>query len=276
MDSRRFDALAKSLSGTDTRRRIVRLLAVLPLGVTLTSVLGDRPETTAKKQKQQTDDDHGSSHRRHRRKAKHRHQTGNSKENRNGKRTGCTPKSKAKTCAGNCGTVRNNCGKRVDCGPCTCATGCPQCQTCDAASGLCVSVTDGTACDDHNVCTQTDSCQGGVCVGANPVSCPPPADNCHVQGTCNPATGVCSNPDKCPPGQDCLSNGTCAVPCSFAEPCTECGFCSGGPEGTYCTTSGVPGTCGCTAGSCASGQFCGFEGAGCLMSIRGCFTACTP
>src|SRR5688500_2973301 len=82
MDSRRFDTLTKSLSSTGTRRSIARLVAVLPLGVALTALLGTGQDTTAK------DDDHGSSHRRHRRKAEHRHQTGNNKENRKGKRKG--------------------------------------------------------------------------------------------------------------------------------------------------------------------------------------------
>ena len=54
---------------------------------------------------------------------------------------------------------------------------------------------DGTACNDGNACTQTDTCQAGACTGANPVVCTAP-DQCHVAGTCNPATGVCSNPNE--------------------------------------------------------------------------------
>jgi hypothetical protein len=40
MDPVRFDRLAKSLSGAGTRRGTMRLLAILPLGVTLASFLG--------------------------------------------------------------------------------------------------------------------------------------------------------------------------------------------------------------------------------------------
>jgi hypothetical protein len=51
----------------------------------------------------------------------------------------------------------------------------------------------GTACDDGNACTQTDTCQAGVCTGGNPVTCTA-LDQCHTAGTCNPTTGICSNP----------------------------------------------------------------------------------
>ena len=40
MDSPRVDSLVTSLSGSSTRRGIVRLLAVLPLGVMLATFLG--------------------------------------------------------------------------------------------------------------------------------------------------------------------------------------------------------------------------------------------
>jgi hypothetical protein len=136
MDSRRFDTLAKSLSATDTRRRIVRLLAVLPLGVTLTSVFGHGPDATAKKKKkQQQDDDHGSSHRHRRRKTRNARRSGDGKDNRKGKRKrnnhqpdpapvpGCAPNSDAQTCVGHCGTVQqNNCGQNVTCSPCPAIT----------------------------------------------------------------------------------------------------------------------------------------------------------
>ena len=79
MDASRFDTLVKSFVTTGTRRALLRLLAPLPLAVGLAALLGDGPEATAQ------DDDQGSSHRRHRRKARHRHQTGDDKENRKGK-----------------------------------------------------------------------------------------------------------------------------------------------------------------------------------------------
>jgi hypothetical protein len=41
-----------------------------------------------------------------------------------GKRRRCKPKPKATVCQGKCGVVRNNCGKRVECGGDVCASGC--------------------------------------------------------------------------------------------------------------------------------------------------------
>src|SRR5215208_2585401 len=99
MDSDRFDRLAKTLSATGTRRGLVRLLTALPLGVAFTTLLSDGPDTAAK------DDDHGSSHRRHRRKARHRHDPGQHKDNPTAKRKRCKAKPDAKTCAGRCGRV---------------------------------------------------------------------------------------------------------------------------------------------------------------------------
>jgi hypothetical protein len=150
MDPVRFDTMTKSLSTAGTRRGLVRLLAALPLGLTLTAVFGDRPEVTAKKKRQQ-DDGHGSSHRRHRRKAKHRHQTGNNKDNRKGKRKGkrkdkgenpgtnsCTKR----TCPPNaCGSQSDGCGGTLNCG-CDGNTICDggTCQACD----VCASCTHTT------------------------------------------------------------------------------------------------------------------------------------
>ncbi len=59
----------------------------------------------------------------------------------------------------------------------------------------------GTACDDHNACTQTDSCQSGACAGTNPVQCTA-SDQCHSVGSCTAATGACTNPAK-PDGTAC-------------------------------------------------------------------------
>jgi hypothetical protein len=228
MDPTRFDRLARTLAAAGTRRGLVRILAALPLGVTLGALRGEGPEASAE------DDDHGSSGRRHRRKAKHRHQTGNNKEHRKGKRKGqgkrpgCTSESRAKTCAGKCATVINNCGKPVACDPCTCATGCPQCQRCNPDTGLCDPVADDTICDDGDACTQTDSCQGGVCVGTNPIVCTA-LDQCHKVGTCNPGTGVCVGGNPKADGTVCPDGFCCGGECK--ECCTDqhcpSGFCHG-------------------------------------------------
>jgi hypothetical protein len=78
MDPRHFDTLVKSLSSAGTRRGVVRRLAVLPLGVTLTALLGGLPVTAAKKNKNRNkdkqpepNDDRGSANRREKRKDAH-------------------------------------------------------------------------------------------------------------------------------------------------------------------------------------------------------------
>lgn len=78
---------------------------------------------------------------------------------------------------------------------CAALDACHQAGTCDPTTGLCTNpvAADGAACDDHDACTQTDTCQNGTCVGAEPVVCTPP-DACHVAGACDSTTGLCSNP----------------------------------------------------------------------------------
>lgn len=48
---------------------------------------------------------------------------------------------------------------------------------------------DGTACNDGNACTQTDTCQSGVCVGSNPIICND--NNACTADSCDPSTGSC-------------------------------------------------------------------------------------
>jgi hypothetical protein len=80
----------------------------------------------------------------------------------------------------------------------------------------CFGQADGTACNDGNACTQTDTCQSGRCVGGNSVTCSA-SDQCHNVGTCDITTGICSNPNK--------SNGTT---CDDANLCTYSDVCTGG------------------------------------------------
>ncbi|MBM4356323.1 MAG: hypothetical protein FJ109_21450, partial [Deltaproteobacteria bacterium] len=93
---------------------------------------------------------------------------------------------------------------------------------CNLSNGQCGHTNNQVACNDNNVCTQTDKCSGGTCVGSNPVSC---NDN-------NPCTN-----DSCDPGKGCVSvdNGTCE--CNFAAECKD--------DGNLC--NGVPV---CTNGKC--------------------------
>jgi RHS repeat-associated core domain len=92
---------------------------------------------------------------------------------------------------------------------------CKLAATCDASSGACVYLPkpDGTACNDGNPCTQTDTCLAGACVGANPVVCT--ADNqCRTGGECDPSSGACLHPGRpdgtsCNDGNSATSTDTC-------------------------------------------------------------------
>ena len=166
-------------------------------------------------------------------------------------------------------------------------------QNWDPAKGLCtmsapqfqgctVNTPNGTACDDGNECTQTDTCQGGVCVGSNAKACPA-TDQCHNAGTCNTTTGLCSNPVKangsaCNDSNGCTQSDTCQSglcvgsnpkTCAATDQCHSAGSCSPATgvcsspakaDGTACN-DGNGSTTGdvCSAGTCAGtpSQACG-------------------
>ncbi len=116
-----------------------------------------------------------------------------------------------------------------------------QCQSCQPAVSTTAfsGVASGTACNDGNACTRTDTCQNGTCTGANPVVCTA-ADQCHNVGTCSSSTGVCSNPAKangtsCNDGNACTRTDTCQagvcaganpVICAASDQCHFAGTCS--------------------------------------------------
>src|SRR5437870_4813001 len=121
--------------------------------------------------------------------------------------------------------------------------------TCNPATGVCsapTNKTNGTACNDGNACTQTDSCQNGSCVGANPMVCT--ADQCHDPGTCNPATGVCSAPTNKTNGTACNDGNPCTQTATF-QPCTSLV-----PSPVVCTADQChdPGTCNPATGVCSA------------------------
>ncbi|HUU02131.1 MAG TPA: C25 family cysteine peptidase [Myxococcota bacterium] len=150
---------------------------------------------------------------------------------------------------------------------------------CDPQSGQCEypAVSDGSACDDADACTPSDTCQAGVCTGANPVVCTA-LDQCHDAGSCDTSTGVCSNPEKadgaaCDDADACTQTDSCQtgvctggnpVVCEVIDQCHDTGSCDSStgacsnPEkadGTVCDdmslcTSGDT----CQAGMCTGGN----------------------
>lgn len=119
-------------------------------------------------------------------------------------------KANGSTCNdGNACTQTDTCQEGVCTGNnpvvCTASDQCHDAGVCNPNTGICSNPTktNGSACNDGNACTQTDTCQSGVCTGINPVICSAP-DVCHVAGTCDPGTGACTNPSA-PYGTICNS-----------------------------------------------------------------------
>ena len=107
---------------------------------------------------------------------------------------------------GNACTTADTCQSGICIGTAAVCTAQDQCHlagTCDPSSGTCSNpmAADGTACNDGNACTRTDSCLTGICTGSSPVTCAA-SDPCHSVGVCDPHSGTCSNPS--------LSDVTCA------------------------------------------------------------------
>lgn len=166
--------------------------------------------------------------------------------------------------------------------PKTCtAAKCQIAGTCAPATGVCstpTNATNGSACNDGNLCTQTDSCMNGSCMGSNPKSCSG-GDVCNSGSTCDPATGscgggapmneggACTDGNKCTIGDKCTS-GTCtgaAVNCTSSNPC-QVGACDGATgscvygnvldnttcnDGKTCTTGDK-----CMGGTCVGNVSC--------------------
>jgi cysteine-rich repeat protein len=158
---------------------------------------------------------------------------------------------------------------------CTVQDQCHVLGACDPTTGVCSNpeAADGTACDDGNLCTQTDTCQAGVCVGANPIVCTA-LDQCHDAGVCDPASGVCSDPEKsdgaaCDDGDACTQEDACLtglclganpVVCTAQDQCHDAGTCDPATgvcsdpakaDGTLCDDGSLcTETDTCTAGVC--------------------------
>ena len=181
-----------------------------------------------------------------------------------------TPVADGSTCTdGNACTLGDSCHAGV-CTPaatvqCTASDQCHVAGTCNPLDGTCSNppAPDGVACNDRDLCTQTDTCQAGACVGTNPVECDA-IDQCHLAGTCNPSTGHCSNPPKnplvCTPVDECNVAGTCDPPTGA---CTT----PNKPDGTTCTDGDAcTQTDACQAGTCVGTNPVVCEGAQCQVN----------
>lgn len=249
MDSRRFDALTRVLSSSDSRRRVLGLLASLP-------VIGGVPVIFASQETA------GKGRHKHHKHGKHK--------------KGCKPI----TCTSlnrSCGQVSDGCGGQLNCGTCSnptplcinnvctpcatdaqCGTGaapycvlgsCVPCRTsADCAHGL---VCDATA----HVCTGCASdaqCGAGdtpFCLDETCVACRTSAD-CEMGLVCDATTHSC---------RSCASSDECA-------PVNQSGnrFCKPLFDGSGQSRCTNPNVCGCpgTCADCSGGLLCIATGGG--------------
>lgn len=196
MDPTRFDALARTLGGSGTRRRILAVLAALPLGGTLLALEDDeaaaeRPRDRVKRRNQQ-----------HKRK-----QRNNKNKNNKNKNT----KKKGGGLGGSqCGATDSDCSQDSDC----CSNNCFNLGCADKVHS-CGSGDSATACHPAaNGCAGGTCCHGAAVCGGS--CCDGAANQCNPQGECcapNCAGRLCG-PDGCGGG------GTCGA-CPSGTTCDE-------------------------------------------------------
>lgn len=216
MDARYVDQLARSLTIPDNRRGVLRVLVAMLLAGCLTALLDGLDALAAGRRK--------------RRKKRRKH--GRDRHRTRRQRRRCQSNSRARTCAGKCGVVRNNCRKRVDCGSC------PAGESCDERTGQCVPDPAPGGCEAGSCVSCTALCPNG----------PPPhgcwcATNidgntsCIAPGVICPSSPVqCTSDADCEPGLFCLAavfnqnnaRKDCAIPptsavglCTVFGPCGQ-------------------------------------------------------
>lgn len=155
-----------------------------------------------------------------------------------------------------------------------CGSVCPasgQCMSppvCRAGRCLATPLPAGTSCDDGNLCTTGDKCNGtGACIGT-PKDCRGAGDQCN-DGVCRPSDGVCvkqprANGTSCDDGDACTRTDTCQagvcvggnpVVCDPADQCHQAGVCQAATG--RCTYADQPDGTSCTDGNaCTSGETC--------------------
>ena len=151
---------------------------------------------------------------------------------------------------GNACTTTDTCdatGKCMGSGAPTCPQPTGQCQVagCAPATGCTIQTAPaGTACNDNNMCTLTDTCDTtGKCMGSGAPTCPQPTGQCQVAG-CAPATGCTI--ETAPAGTSCNDSNMCTL----TDKCDATGKCmgSGAPTcepSTVCKTVTCDPTTGC-------------------------------
>lgn len=158
-------------------------------------------------------------------------------------------------------------GRSVEC---IAADACHDAGVCDPETGECSTpaVTDGTPCDDSDLCTQDDTCQAGACTPGAPVMCADP-EQCLEAGVCNPNSGACEYAEKmdgtpCDDGNLCTNDDVCLVgactpgvltECQALGQCYDVGECN--PQTGACTNPTKPDSTTCDDGNlCTNDDVC--------------------
>ena len=152
---------------------------------------------------------------------------------------------------------------------CTAVNSCHTAGTCNPSTGGCTNPekANGTACNDGNACTLTDTCQGGFCFGDNPKVCPA-ANQCQY-GACNTVNGSCSsvalpNGTGCNDGNACTQVDSCQagactgsspISCAATDACHDDGTCD--TSTGACSSPRKPDGTACPSGICSSGACIG-------------------
>ena len=153
MDARHFDALSRALSGSETRRRLLGVLATLP-------AVGGGLSTSLCQEEADAGDRH------QRRKKHHKHgDRGPRKRRKHKRKPRCTP-----DCAGLCGGAADGCGG-------TCTGSCPANQICDNEACTACDVCPSGDCTFTTVQAAIDAAAAGVtiriCAGTYVPTTPP-------------------------------------------------------------------------------------------------------
>lgn len=139
---------------------------------------------------------------------------------------------------------------------------------CNEESGECEfpAAPDGTGCDDGNLCTADDTCQGGVCTGGTETTCDD-LDVCTVD-RCEPTTGDCVF-EPTAGGEICDD----MEPCSIDDACQD-GMCVGLWNAPFCceTIADCPPAPACATVACEGGR-CTLTQRSCPSAEDGCTSA---
>jgi hypothetical protein len=176
---------------------------------------------------------------------------------------------------GNACTINDFCvgniclGTAVDCSGSGDACNVASCDS-GGAEGNCDNVTalpNGSACDDSDACTVSDTCQSGTCTSGSVVDCSPFSDQCNdascnsggTEGNCSINTPV-SNGTACSDGSVCTVGDSCqAGSCESGSP-PDCSGSGDDCNGASCDPAGGAGNCD-DFGPINEGGPCGNDGA---------------